>query len=90
MTVADGKKRKIRVANIEGLLRLIQSVPPPKEEPFKRWLAKVAGNARKELNKKSGRRVSTHENYKELPESQRRIDRESDRTSRRHCHAAAK
>lgn len=214
MTAADGKKRKIQAANIEGLLRLIQSVPSPKAEPFKRWLAKVgyerlqeienpelaskrtreifrqkgyseawiekrmrgiavrdeltdewkkrgvkeqieyailtaeiskatfgmtpkqyrdhkslthpgdnlrdhmtdleliftmlgeastteiarntdalgfpknkqaareggkvAGNARKELEKKSGRKVSTQENYKELPESQRRIDRPHD------------
>ncbi|NOU36978.1 MAG: Bro-N domain-containing protein [Kiritimatiellaceae bacterium] len=41
MTAADGKKRKIQSANIEGILRLIQSVPSPKAEPFKRWLAKV-------------------------------------------------
>ena len=41
MTAADGKRRKIRAANIEGLLRLIQSIPSPKAEPFKRWLAKV-------------------------------------------------
>ena len=41
MTAADGKKRKIQSANIEGLLRLIQSIPSPKAEPFKRWLAKV-------------------------------------------------
>jgi prophage antirepressor-like protein len=41
MTAADGKKRKIQAVNIEGLLRLIQSVPSPKAEPFKRWLAKV-------------------------------------------------
>jgi hypothetical protein len=41
MTAADGKKRKIQAADIEGLLRLIQSIPSPKAEPFKRWLAKV-------------------------------------------------
>jgi prophage antirepressor-like protein len=41
MTAADGKRRKIQSANMEGLLRLIQSVPSPKAEPFKRWLAKV-------------------------------------------------
>ena len=41
MTAADGKKRKIQSANIEGLLRLIQSIPSPKAEPFKRWLARV-------------------------------------------------
>ncbi len=41
MTAADGKKRQIQSANAEGLLRIIQSVPSPKAEPFKRWLAKV-------------------------------------------------
>ena len=37
----DGKKRKTLCAHTEGLLRVIQSVPSPKAEPFKRWLAKV-------------------------------------------------
>ena len=41
MTSADGKQRKIKAANTEALLRIIQSVPSPKAEPFKRWLAKV-------------------------------------------------
>jgi hypothetical protein len=41
MTAKDGKKRKVQCANAEGLLRLIQSIPSPKAEPFKRWLAKV-------------------------------------------------
>ena len=39
MSAADGKKRKVQAANVEGLLRIIQSVPSPKAEPFKRWLA---------------------------------------------------
>ena len=41
MTAADGKQRLTDVANTEQLLRLIQSIPSPKAEPFKRWLAKV-------------------------------------------------
>lgn len=41
MTAADGKQRMTDVADTEQLLRLIQSVPSPKAEPFKRWLAKV-------------------------------------------------
>jgi len=41
MTAADGKKRKIQAATAEGLFRIIQSIPSPKAEPFKRWLAKV-------------------------------------------------
>ena len=41
MIAADGKKRKIQSANTEGLLRIIQSIPSPQAEPFKRWLAQV-------------------------------------------------
>jgi hypothetical protein len=41
MTAADGKQRMTDVADAEQLFRLIQSVPSPKAEPFKRWLAKV-------------------------------------------------
>lgn len=41
MMAADGKRRKVLCANAEGLLRIIQSIPSPKAEPFKRWLAKV-------------------------------------------------
>jgi len=37
----DGKKRETDCANTEGIFRIIQSVPSPKAEPFKRWLAKV-------------------------------------------------
>lgn len=37
----SGGKQKMKCANAEGLLRIIQSVPSPKAEPFKRWLAKV-------------------------------------------------
>ena len=38
---ADGKMRFTDVANTEQLLRLIQSIPSKKAEPFKRWLAEV-------------------------------------------------
>ena len=41
MTAADGKKRMTDVANAEQLLRIIQSIPSPKAEPFKLWLAQV-------------------------------------------------
>lgn len=41
MPAADGKMRKIQAANTEGLLRIIQSIPSPKAEPFKCWLAQV-------------------------------------------------
>ena len=41
MKAADGKMRLTDVANVEQLFRIIQSIPSPKAEPFKRWLAAV-------------------------------------------------
>ncbi|MBI4028740.1 MAG: Bro-N domain-containing protein [Candidatus Blackburnbacteria bacterium] len=37
----EGGPQKINCANTEGIFRIIQSIPSPKAEPFKRWLAKV-------------------------------------------------
>ena len=42
MIAKDGKVRKVRTANTKGILRIIQSIPSPKAEPFKLWMAKVA------------------------------------------------
>jgi len=36
-----GGNQKLNCANTEGIFRIIQSIPSPKAEPFKRWLAKV-------------------------------------------------
>lgn len=41
MQAADGKTRKTDVADMQGIFRIIQSVPSPKAEPFKMWLAEV-------------------------------------------------
>ena len=41
MESADGKNYLTDVADTEQLLRLIQSIPSPKAEPFKQWLARV-------------------------------------------------
>jgi len=41
MEARDGKMRNTDVADTETLLRIVQSIPSPKAEPFKRWLAKV-------------------------------------------------
>ena len=41
MQAADGKFYNTDCADAEGLLRIIQSIPSPKAEPFKRWLAKI-------------------------------------------------
>src|SRR3989344_3842256 len=41
MIAEDGKMRETDCANTEDMLRIVQSVPSPKAEPLKRWLAKV-------------------------------------------------
>ena len=45
-----GGKQKINCADTEGILRIIQSIPSPKAEPFKRWLAKVGSERIEEIN----------------------------------------
>lgn len=49
MTAADGKQRLTDAATAESLLRIIQSVPSPKAEPIKRWLAKVGYERMQEI-----------------------------------------
>lgn len=49
MTAADGKERLTDVADAEQLMRLIQSIPSPKAEPFKLWLAKVGYERLKDM-----------------------------------------
>lgn len=49
MTAGDGKQRLTDVATAETLLRLVQSVPSPKAEPIKLWLAKVGYERMQEL-----------------------------------------
>ncbi len=50
MTASDGKIRKIQAADTEGLFRIIQSIPSPKADPFKRWLAKVGAERIDEID----------------------------------------
>jgi DNA-damage-inducible protein D len=42
MTAADGKNRMTDVANTEGVLRIIMSIPSPKAEPFRQWMAQTS------------------------------------------------
>ncbi|MBO5413001.1 MAG: Bro-N domain-containing protein [Clostridia bacterium] len=49
MTAKDGKRRKIRTANTKGILRIIQSIPSSKAEPFKLWLAQVGSERLEEI-----------------------------------------
>lgn len=49
MVGKDGKLREIQAANTAGILRLIQSIPSPKAEPFKLWLAQVGSERLDEI-----------------------------------------
>lgn len=49
LTAPDGRQRETDCANTEGLFRIIQSIPSPKAEPFKRWLAQVGYERVKEI-----------------------------------------
>lgn len=49
MKDSNGKKRKVLAANTEQLLRIIQSIPSPKAEPFKLWLAQVGSERIEEM-----------------------------------------
>lgn len=48
MLSSDGKSRQTDAANIEQLLRIIQSIPSPRAEPFKQWLAQLGAESRVE------------------------------------------
>ena len=82
LTASDGRKRLTDCANAKGILRIIMSIPSPKAEPFKLWLAevkggKMAGSARKLIEKERGEKVVSSTNFllpakdknKELPPS---------------------
>jgi len=60
----DGRKRKVQCANAEGLLRIIQSIPSPKAEPFKSWLAKVGSERLEEIENPELASKRTREIYK--------------------------
>lgn len=49
LVAPDGKERLTDCATTEGLLRIIQSIPSPKVEPFKRWLAQVGSERLDEI-----------------------------------------
>ena len=63
ITANDGKKYKTDVANTEQLLRIVQSVPSPKAEPFKAWLASVG---RERIEETTGKPVITSQNAKDF------------------------
>ena len=73
MLAADGKMRMTDVADTEQLLRLIQSVPSPKAEPFKQWLAKVGYERMQEISDPEQSLDRARENWQKLGRSEKWI-----------------
>ncbi len=66
MSAPDGKMRSTDVADTEQLFRLVQSIPSPKAEPFKLWLAKVASERLDEMQDPELSTDRALENYMNL------------------------
>jgi prophage antirepressor-like protein len=60
----EGGKQKLNCANAQGLLRIIQSIPSPKAEPFKLWLAKVGSERLEEIENPELSTQRTRDIYK--------------------------
>jgi DNA-damage-inducible protein D len=69
----DGKMRETDVADTETLLRLIQSIPSPKAEPFKQWLAKVGFERMQEIQDPAMSVDRARENWQKLGRSEKWI-----------------
>jgi hypothetical protein len=69
----DGKMRETDVADTETLLRLIQSIPSPKAEPFKQWLAKVGYERMQEIQDPEMSLERARENWQKLGRSEKWI-----------------
>lgn len=75
MIAADGKRRKIKAAHTEALLRIIQSIPSPKAEPFKLWLAKVGYERLEEIENPELAAKRMREIYKQKGYSEEWIEK---------------
>src|SRR5574344_1076559 len=73
MKAADGKMRQTHAADVETMLRIIQSVPSPKAEPVKQWLAKVGYERMKEMADPTTAIDRARETYKQLGRSDKWI-----------------
>jgi DNA-damage-inducible protein D len=70
---SDGKRYSTDCANIQGLLRIIQSIPSPKAEPFKRWLSKVGYERMQEITNPEQGLDRARENWQNLGRSEKWI-----------------
>ena len=70
----DGKQRMTDVATAETMLRVVQSVPSPRAEPIKQWLAKVGFEQMQEMADPSAGIDRARENWNKLGRSEKWID----------------
>ena len=73
MKATDGKMRDTDVADTQSLLRIIQSIPSPKAEPFKQWLAKVGYERMQEIADPEQSMERARENWQKLGRSEKWI-----------------
>lgn len=73
MRAIDGKMRQTDVADTQSLLRIIQSIPSPKAEPFKQWLAKVGYERMQEISDPEQSLDRARENWQKLGRSEKWI-----------------
>lgn len=73
MEATDGKMRETDVAETQSLLRIIQSIPSPKAEPFKQWLAKVGYERMQEIQDPEMGLERARENWQKLGRSEKWI-----------------
>src|ERR1035441_4235673 len=69
----EGGMQRLQCWNVPGVLRLIQSIPSPKAEPFKRWLAKVGYERLQEIADPALALERTRENWRKLGRSEKWI-----------------
>jgi len=73
MKAPDGKMRSTDCADVEGLFRIIQSIPSPKAEPFKQWLAKVGYERIKDITDPANSLDRAREYWKQQGRSEKWI-----------------
>lgn len=71
--LTNGKNRKILAGNAQHIFRLIQSIPSPKAEPFKQWLAKVGYERLQEIQDPSLSMDRARENWQKMGRSEKWI-----------------
>jgi DNA-damage-inducible protein D len=71
LKATDGKNRITDVADVQGIFRIIQSIPSPKAEPFKQWLAKVGYERLQEIQDPSLSLDRARENWQKIGRSEK-------------------